>query len=168
MDELSIEEVKQKLLTLSAKGAIAKTPTQIKKMNENTARDELEKYELKITQETAGKSKNVILDGVSKSLHYFDVIDEEDKLKFEEELRTNTYLQDEVISLLKTIVPWVPYIGLTLMGFSVAKYAYSRYVRNKVENDNTKERGTDTGVVSDSEQSLRRVKDPSGTVHNDN
>ena len=54
-------------------------------MNENTARVELEKYEQKNTQETADKIKNVILDGFSKSLHYFDVIDEDDKLKFEEE-----------------------------------------------------------------------------------
>ena len=58
MDELSIEEIKQKLLTLSAKGAITKTPTQMKKMNENTACIELEKYEQKITQETADKIKN--------------------------------------------------------------------------------------------------------------
>ena len=79
----------------------------------------------------------------SKSLHYFDVIDEEDKVKFEEELRTNTYLQDEVISLSKSTAPWVPYIGLTLMGFSAAKYAYSRYVRNKVENATRSERVKD-------------------------
>ena len=162
MDELSIEEIKQKLLTLSAKGAKNKTPTQIKKMNESTDRVELEKYEQKITQETADKIKDVILDGFSKSLHYFDVIDEEDKLKFEEELRTNTYLQDEVISLSKSIAPWVPYIGLTLMRFSVAKYAYSRYVRRRsngdfvpIKNQNAKERGPDEGVVPDpNEQSL--------------
>ena len=43
MEELSIEEIKQKLLTLSAKGAMTKTATQIKKMNKNTARVELEK-----------------------------------------------------------------------------------------------------------------------------
>ena len=126
MEEIPIEEVKQKLISLSAKGAITKTPIHIKKMNESTARVELEKYEQRITKETADKIKDVILDGFSKSLHYFDVIDEEDKQKFEEELRTNTYLQDEVISLSKTIAPWVPYIGLTLMGFSVAKYAYTR------------------------------------------
>ena len=157
MDELSIDEIKQKLLSLSAKGTITKTPTQIKKMNENTTRVELEKYEQKITQETADKIKDVILDGFSKSLHYFDVIDEEDKQKFEEELRTNTYLQDEVISLSKSVAPWVPYIGLTLMGFSVAKYAYSRYVRNKVENDKEK-RSPNEGVVPD----------PNGTVQDDN
>ena len=121
------------------------------------ARVELEKYEQKNTQETADKIKNVILDGFSKSLHYFDAIDEDDKLKFEEELRTNTYLQDEVISLSKSIVPWVPYIGLTLMGFFVAKYAYTRYVRNK-QNDNAKERDTNEGVVSGSD----------GAVPNDN
>ena len=109
-------------------------------MNESTARVKLEKYEQKITQEMTDKIKDVILDGFSRLLHYFDVIDEEDKQKFEEELRTNTYLQDEVISLSKTIAPWVPYIGLTLMGFSVAKYAYSRYVRNK-QNDDGKEQG---------------------------
>ena len=156
MDELSIDKVKQRLLTLSAKGAIAKTPTQIKKISQNTARDQLEKYEQKITQETADKIKNVILEGVSKSLHYFDVIDK-DKLKFEEELRTNTYLQDEVISLLKSIPPWIPFIGLTLMGFSVAKNAYSRYVRHK-ENDSTTEQSADERVVSD----------PNGAIQNDN
>ena len=158
MDEISIEEIKQKLLTLSAKGAISKTATQIKKMNEGTARVELEKYEQKIAQETADKIKNVILDGFSKTMHYLDVIDEEDKKEFEEELRTNTYLQDEVISISKTIAPWIPYVGLTLMGLSVAKYAYSRYARNKTENDNGKERGPDTGVVSGSD----------GTVPNNN
>ena len=157
MNELSIDE-KQKLLTLFAKGAVSKTATQTKKMNKNTARVELEKYKQKITQETADKIKNVILDRVSKLLLYFDVIDEEDKLKFEEELLTNTYLQDEVISLSKSIAPWIPCIGLTLMGFSVAKYAYSRYVHNKTENDNTKERGPVKGIVSD----------PNGTVSNDN
>ena len=130
---------------------------QIKKMNENTARVELEKYEQRITKETADKIKDVILDGFSKSLHYFDVIDEEDKQKFEEELRTNTYLQDEVISLSKTIAPWVPYIGLTLMGFSVAKYAYTRYVRHKAmphkENDGERsdtQRASSAGVVPNS------------------
>ena len=44
MEELSIDEIKQKLLTPSAKGAISKTATQIKRMNENNARVELEKY----------------------------------------------------------------------------------------------------------------------------
>ena len=54
-------------------------------MNENNARVELEKYEQKIAQETADEIKNVILDGFSKTLHYLDVIDEEDKKEFEEE-----------------------------------------------------------------------------------
>ena len=80
---LTIEEIRKKLLTLSAKGAISKTPTQIKKMNESNARKELEKYEQRITRETADKIKDVILDGFGKSLHYFDIIDDEDKHKFE-------------------------------------------------------------------------------------
>ena len=84
MDELSLEEIKKKLLALSAKGAISKTAisktaTHIKKINENNARVELEKYEQKIAQKTVDKIKNVILDGFSKTLHYLDVIDEEDK-----------------------------------------------------------------------------------------
>ena len=129
MDELSIEEVKQKLLSFSAKGAISKTATQIKKMNENTARVELEKYEQRITKETADKIEDVILDGFGKSLHYFDIIDEEVKEKFEE-LRTNTCLQDEVISLSKSIAPWVRYIGLTLMGLNILVI---RVKRNELE-----------------------------------
>ena len=110
-EELSTEEVKNRLLKLYAKGVITKTQSQVKKMNENVARVELEKYEQKIAQETADKIKDVILDGFSKTLHYFDVIDEEDKKNFEEELRTNEYLQDEVVSISKTIAPWAPYIG---------------------------------------------------------
>ena len=79
MDKPRLEEIKQKLISLSAEGAISKTPTQIRKMSENVARIELEKYEQKIVEETTDKIKNVILDGFSKTLHYFDVIDEEDK-----------------------------------------------------------------------------------------
>ena len=60
---LSIEQIKQKLISLSTKGAITKTPTKIKKMSESTARVELEKYEQRITKETADKIKDVILDG---------------------------------------------------------------------------------------------------------
>ena len=133
-------------------------------MNENVARIELEGSEQRVAQETADKIKDVILDGFSKSLNYFDVIDEQDKRNSEDELRTNEYLQDEVISISKTIAPWVPYIGLTLMGVSVAKYVYSRYVHNK-QNDGKEQgqrpsasRTTDEGVVSD----------PNGAVPDDN
>ena len=131
MEELDIQQVKEKLLKLSAKDLIQKTPFQIKKMNEQNARIELEKYEHKITAETADKIKDIIFDGVSEGLSYLEVIDEEDTRKLEEELKTNNCLQEEVISLSKSIAPWIPYIGLTLAGISIGKYAYSRYLRNR-------------------------------------
>ena len=40
MDEVPIEQIKEKLLKLSAKGLIKKTSFQIKKMNEQNARIE--------------------------------------------------------------------------------------------------------------------------------
>ena len=66
MDEVPIQVIKEKLLKLSAKGLIQKTPFQIKKMNEQNARIELEKYEQKLTAETAEKIKDIISDGVSR------------------------------------------------------------------------------------------------------
>ena len=69
--------------------------------------------------------------------------------------QTHIY-QDEVISLSKSIAPWVPYIELTLMGFSVAKYAYTRYVCHKAEHNKDNDdkqrskRSADEGVVSSS------------------
>ena len=132
-NELSLEEVKQKLLKLSAKGLIKKTSFQIKKMNEANSRIELEKYEQKMINETADKIKGVIFDGVSNGLSYLEVIDEADKKRLEEELKTNCYLEEEVINISKSIAPWIPYIGLTLAGLSIAKYAYTRYLRNRKE-----------------------------------
>ena len=130
-EALDIQAVKEKLLKLSAKGLIKKTSFQIKKMNEANARIELEKYEQKIFSETADKIKGVIFDGVSNGLSYLEVIDEEDKQRLEEELKTNCYLEEEVINISKSIAPWIPYIGLTLAGISIGKYAYSRYLRQR-------------------------------------
>ena len=132
-DEISLEQVKEKLLKLSAKGLIKKTSFQIKKMNEANCRIELEKYEQKMINETADKIKGVIFDGVSNGLSYLEVIDEADKKRLEEELKTNCYLEEEVINISKSIAPWIPYIGLTLAGLSIGKYAYTRYHRRKKE-----------------------------------
>ena len=93
-EEVPIEQVKEKLLKLSAKGLIKKTSFQIKKMNEQNARIELEKYEQKIVAETADKIKGIIFDSVSKGLSYMEVIDEEDSKKLEDELKTNNYLEE--------------------------------------------------------------------------
>ena len=131
MDELDIQQIKERLLKLSAKGLIKKTSFQIKKMNEQNARIELEKYEQKFVSETADKIKGIIFDGVSKGLSYLEVIDEEDTRKLEEELKTNNYLEEEVINISKSIAPWIPYIGLTLAGISIGKYAYTRYLRHR-------------------------------------
>ena len=81
MDEVPIQQVKEKLLKLSAKGLIQKTPFQIKKMNEQNVRIQFEKYEQKLVSETADKIKDIIFDGMSKGLSYLDVIDEEDTRK---------------------------------------------------------------------------------------
>ena len=132
-DEISLEQVKEKLLKLSAKGLIKKTSFQIKKMNEANCRIELEKYEQKMINETADKIKGVIFDGVSNGLSYLEVIDEADKKRLEEELKTNCYLEEEVINISKSIAPWIPYIGLTLAGLSIGRYAYTRYLRRKKE-----------------------------------
>ena len=130
MDEVPIQVNKEKFLKSSAKGLIQKTPFQIKKMNEQNARIEFEKYEQKLVSGTADKIKDIIFDGVSKGLSYLEVIDEDDTRKLEEELKTVDYLQDEVISLSKSIAPWIPYIGITLAGISIGKYAYTRYLRH--------------------------------------
>ena len=131
MDEAPIEQVKEKLLKLSAKGLIKKTSFQIKKKNEQNCRIELERYEQKMINETADKIKGVIFDGVSNGLSYLEVIDEEDKKRLEEEFKTNCYLEEEVINISKSIAPWIPYIGLTLAGLSIGRYAYTRYLRQK-------------------------------------
>ena len=132
-EEISLEEVKAKLLKLSAKGLIKKTSFQIKKMNEQNCRIELERYEQRVVTETADKIKDLIFDGVGKGLSYMEVIDEEDSKKLEHELKTNNYLEEEVISISKSIAPWIPYIGLTLAGITIARFAYTRYVRHKKE-----------------------------------
>ena len=137
-EALDIQQVKEKLLKLSAKGLIKKTSFQIKKMNEQNCRIELERYEQKMINETADKIKGVIFDGVSNGLSYLEVIDEEDKKRLEEELKTNCYLEEEVINISKSIAPWIPYIGLTLAGLSIGKYAYTRYLRHKQSQDSVK------------------------------
>ena len=141
-DEIPIQQVKEKLLQLSAKGLIKKTSFQIKKMNEQNCRIELERYEQKMINETADKIKGVIFDGVSNGLSYLEVVDEEDKKRLEEELKTNCYLEEEVINISKSIAPWIPYIGLTLAGLSIGKYAYTRYHRRKKESVSPEARGT--------------------------
>ena len=130
-EEISIEQVKEKLLKLSAKGLIKKTSFQIKKMNEQNCRIELEKYEQRIVAETVDKIKGLIFDGVSKGLSYMEVIDDEDSKKLENELKTNNYLEEEVINISKSIAPWIPYIGLTLAGITIGRYAYTRYLRQR-------------------------------------
>ena len=130
-EEISLEQVKEKLLKLSAKGLIKKKSFQIKKMNEQNCRIELEKYEQKMVAETAEKIKGLIFDGVGKGLSYMEVIDEEDSKKLENELKTNNYLEEEVINISKSIAPWIPYIGLTLAGITIGRYAYTRYLRQR-------------------------------------
>ena len=100
-------------------------------MNEANARIELEKYEQTLINETANKIKNIIFDGVSKTLSYLEVFDKDDSEKLEEELKTNNYLQDQVINISKSIAPWIPYIRLTLAGISIGKLAYTRYLRQR-------------------------------------
>ena len=92
-DEIPIEQVKEKLLKLSAKGLIKKTSFQIKEMNEANCRIELEKYEQRLINEPADKIKGVIFDSVSNGLSYLEVIDEADRMRLEEELKTNCYLE---------------------------------------------------------------------------
>ena len=159
-DEISLEQVKEKLLKLSAKGLIKKTSFQIKKMNEANCRIELEKYEQKMINETADKIKGVIFDGVSNGLSYLEVIDEEDKKRLEEELKTNCYLEEEVINISKSIAPWIPYIGLTLAGLSIGKYAYTRYNRHKKEKEaqRVKEPSTDITLNKSSEDGSYEVE----------
>ena len=130
-NELTLQQVKEKLLKLSEKGLISKTSFQIKKMNEQNCRIELERYEQKVMTETAEKIKGIIFDGFTKSLSYMEVIDKADSEKLEEELKSNHYLQEEVVNISKSIAPWIPYIGLTLAGISIAKFAYTRYVRQR-------------------------------------
>ena len=69
--ELSLKEVQQKLLVLAEKGLITKTPINICKMSEQVARNELRKYEIKQTKETAERIKNIILKGMTKTFTYF-------------------------------------------------------------------------------------------------
>ena len=152
MDEEPIQGIKEKLLKLSAKGLISKTSFQIKKMNKQNARIELEKYEQKLVSETADKIEGIIFDGVSKGLSYLDLIDQEDTRKLEEEIKTNNNLEEEVINISKSIAPWIPYIGLTLAGISVGKYAYTRYLRHRQNAEDTPNKENDT--------QSERVKDP--------
>ena len=63
------------------------------------------------------------------------LIDEEDSKKLEHELKTNNYLEEEVINISKSIAPWIPYIGLTLAGITIGRYAYTRYLRHKKETE---------------------------------
>lgn len=67
------------------------------------------------------------------------MIDEADSQKLEEELKTNNYLQEEVINISKSIAPWIPYIGLTLAGISIAKFSYTRYLRHGQANEDAKD-----------------------------
>ena len=130
-NELTLQQVKEKLLKLSEKGLISKTSFQIKKMNEQNCRIELERYEQKVMTETAEKIKGIIFDGVSSGLSYMEVIDEADKNRLEEELKSNHYLQEEVVNISKGIAPWIPYIGLSLAAISIGKFAYTRYLRQR-------------------------------------
>ena len=149
MDEVPIEQVKEKLLQISAKGLVKKTSFQIKEMNEQNARIELERYEQKLIAEMADKIKGIIFYGVSKGLSYMEVIDEEDSKKLEEELKTNNYLEEEVINISKSIAPWIPYIGLTLVRITIGRYAYTRYLPHKrdaeetLKENNKEDYGTD-------------------------
>ena len=164
-DELSLEQVKEKLLKLSAKGLIKKTSFQIKKMNEANCRIELEKYEQRMINETADKIKGVIFDGVSNGLSYLEVIDEADKKRLEEEVKTNCYLEEEVINISKSIAPWIPYIGLTLAGLSIGKYAYTRYHRRKKESNVAKETSINKSSEDGNDDTAsERVKDPEQRV----
>ena len=156
VDELSLEEVKQKLLKLSAKGLIKKTSFQIKKMNEQNCRIELEKYEQKMVAETADKIKELIFDGVGKGLSYMEVIDEEDSKKLENELKTNNYLEEEVINISKSIAPWIPYIGLTLAGITIGRYAYTRYLRHKKEREDACSRSSERSSATPEEKKGQR------------
>ena len=160
-EELSLEQVKGKLLKLSAKGLIKKTSFQIKKMNEQNCRIELEKYEQKMVAETAEKIKGIIFDGVSKGLSYMEVIDEEDSKKLENELKTNNYLEEEVINISKSIAPWIPYIGLTLAGITIGRYAYTRYLRHKKEQEHA-EAACTTQEDKGSRSSGRSPQRPAG------
>ena len=147
-EEVPIEQVKEKLLKLSAKGLIKKMSFQIKKMNEQNCRIELEKYEQNVVAETADKIKGIIFDGVSKGLSYMEVIDEEDSKKLENELKTNNYLEEEVINISKSIAPWIPYIGLTLAGITIGRYANTRYLRHRQLAQATQKQGE--GAAADS------------------
>ena len=138
-NELTLQQVKEKLLKLSEKGLISKTSFQIKKMNEQNCRIELERYEQKLMAETAEKIRGIIFDGFSKTLSYLEVIDKEDNEKLEQELKSNMYLQEEVVNISKSIAPWIPYIGLTLAGISIGKFAYTRYLRNRDAPSTTKQ-----------------------------
>ena len=145
-NELSLQQVKEKLLKLSEKGLISKTSFQIKKMNKQNCRVELERYEQKIMRETAEKIKGVIFDSVSNGLSYLKVIDDADKVRLEEELKSNHYLQEEVVNISKGIAPWIPYIGLTLAAITIGKFAYTRYMRQckeKTDASSTQEKNKD-------------------------
>ena len=162
-EALDIQAVKEKLLKLSAKGLIKKTSFQIKKMNEQNCRIELERYEQKMINETADKIKGVIFDGVSNGLSYLEVIDEKDRKRLEEELKTNCYLEEEVINISKSIAPWIPYIGLTLAGISVGKYAYTRYLRHRQEQasaDTTLNKTNGTDEQKHGPEDLERGAEP--------
>ena len=40
-----------------------------------------------------------------------------------------------VINTSKSIAPWIPYIGLTLAGITIGRYAYTRYLRHRKETE---------------------------------
>ena len=96
---------------------------------------------LKQTKETAERTKNIILKGMTKTFIIFEMIDEKDSKNLEEELFNNKFLLEEIIDLSKTIAPYIPYIGLTCAGFSIGKYMYNKYNQDSKKNEENKEQG---------------------------
>ena len=134
-----MSEERKRLLELSEKKIIKKSPAVIKKLTDEAVEELLEKHEKEEAQKNAEKVSKVLMENIGKVFSYFEIIEEEDSKNLENELFNNKLFQEEIRDFTQSVMPWIPYIGLGLAGLSVGKYIYKKYSQSQEKEEKINE-----------------------------
>ena len=116
----SVDDLREKLISLAEKGKINYTPKYIQKANRDALEKIKIKYDRKITEKSSKMVSNLIVSKLSDILEKTNLIDSSSELK--QELDENELFKEELNELVNDeLMPLIPKIGLVSGGVTVAE-----------------------------------------------
>ena len=130
--EPSIDDLREKLISLAEKGKINYSPKYIQKANRDALEKIKIKYDRKNTEKSSKMVSNLIVSKLSDLLEKTNLIDSSSELKHE--LDENELFKEELDELVNDqLMPLIPQIGLVSGGATVVEHIIKKRVGKQGE-----------------------------------